>query len=383
MSSAHGQRIVRSLHAKLVKQNMDPNVAAVTSFSLLQRDPFLGCDSLVDLDNAIGAQEPFGGESAPRLFLAISLSEAETIRRVLHTPRVKAHKQTLVNADVALRCIDSFASEGHILDRSPRYGPGRADAAKEAVQTFRFFNNEFYYTPEEINVLLGALEGSVPEDRLAHFEHCLRLRRRERNLWDDTPIAKLFTDEKDWHLLSARAKVKHLIDAMKRGIKTRTPPLDPIALFSSFDERGGGVLKASQLTRCLESMQLGFSPADVGIVVSTLLGERESMTYEDYISAFRLESFVEMMEKRQRDEEERHVASMRQWQCTMCSYINQACSPQCDVCGHGANGYVVEVPRDKWMCDPSRGGCSFFNEKSLFYCQMCERSRPDLATARF
>ena len=385
VSSAHSKRIVRALHAKMIKQGVNANVAAVSSVALLQKDPFLGCGSLADLDRAIEATDPLEGPD--RYWIALSLQEAETLRRVLHTPSVKAHKQTLAQSDVALRCIDSFSSEGLVLDRSPRFGEkfGGLGAAKQAVQIFRFFNNEFYYTPEEIEVLLSALKGSTPDERLAHFEGSLRLRRRERNLWDDTPIAKLFTDEKEWHLLSARAKIKHFIDAIQRAIKTRTPPLDPISLFSSFDEAGKGVLKSTQLTRCLESMQLGFSPADIGIVVSTLLGETgEVMPYEEYINAFRLEGFVEMMEKRQREEDEKSAASKRRWQCQMCSYINQSSmNPTCEMCGYGLNGYVVEVPRDQWMCEPSRGGCSMFNSKSLFYCEVCERARPGFDSVRF
>ena len=62
-----------------------------------------------------------------------------------------------------------------------------------AVQCLRFFNCDMYYNETEIAALLrGLAESSVP-DRVGFFGECLRLRRRERHLWGDTPLAKAFT----------------------------------------------------------------------------------------------------------------------------------------------------------------------------------------------
>ena len=75
---------------------------------------------------------------------------------------------------------------------------------------FRFFNTDMYYSGEEIKSLSRALVLAPIEDRLAFFEEGLRLRSRERNLWADTPVAKLFTDESEWHLLGARSLADNL-----------------------------------------------------------------------------------------------------------------------------------------------------------------------------
>ena len=53
----------------------------------------------------------------------------------------------------------------------------------------------------------------------------------------------------------------------------------------------------------------------------------------------------------------------------------------CSTCA-GWTGQRV-CPPDKWECSVERGGCSFFNDKAQFYCDMCNRARPDLGTVRF
>jgi hypothetical protein len=52
------------------------------------------------------------------------------------------------------------------------------------------------------------------------------------------------------------------------------------------------------------------------------------------------------------------------------------------VCGYGRDGRLV-VPPKKWMCDPSQGGCSFFNDNTSYYCDMCSLARPGLPAAHF
>jgi hypothetical protein len=47
------------------------------------------------------------------------------------------------------------------------------------------------------------------------------------------------------------------------------------------------------------------------------------------------------------------------------------------------SGGVRVCPPDKWECSVAQGGCSYFNPKTLFYCDMCSKARPDLAAVRF
>ena len=52
------------------------------------------------------------------------------------------------------------------------------------------------------------------------------------------------------------------------------------------------------------------------------------------------------------------------------------------MCGNGWSG-KREVPHGKWECLAELGGCTLFNDNSSFYCEICNRARPDLAATRF
>jgi len=144
--------------------------------------------------------------SQPRFLVAMSLAEAETLRLILHT-----NQAALAWAGVALRTV-----EGALIESSIRFQTTPPYADHEAfmdmcVQCLRFINNEMYFEPREIEVLQAALKDSSVPDRIRFFEDCLRLRRRERHLWGDTPLAQLFTEEGEKHLLRIRAILQQVM----------------------------------------------------------------------------------------------------------------------------------------------------------------------------
>jgi hypothetical protein len=131
-----------------------------------------------------------------RFVVAVSLAEGETLRRIIHSKQ-----EILQFAAIALRTV-----QGHLIDASPNFWPEIATNShptlvEMAVQSFRFFNCEMYFLDRELDVLEIALRGSPLDKRLQFFLENLRLRRRERNLWGDTPIAKIFLPREEWHLL--------------------------------------------------------------------------------------------------------------------------------------------------------------------------------------
>ncbi len=52
-------------------------------------------------------------------------------------------------------------------------------------------------------------------DRVNFFEGCLRLRRRERNRWGDTPLARVLTERERWHSLPLLAKLEQFNAALR------------------------------------------------------------------------------------------------------------------------------------------------------------------------
>ena len=94
------------------------------------------------------------------------------------------------------------------------------------------------------------------------------------------------------------------------------------------------------------------------------------------------------------------------WQCAVCTFINDSrAKAMCEICmapnprplkaaggaggGGGAHGGAdpfgsgFECPEGYWVCSVEHGGCSKFNPNSVFYCQVCEKARPNLASVRF
>lgn len=96
------------------------------------------------------------------------------------------------------------------------------------------------------------------------------------------------------------------------------------------------------------------------------------------------------------------------WQCPVCTFINDTrATPVCTVClannpnplvdrakatsgGAGGGAYDPmmgdvswDCPEGYWVCSVEHGGCSKFNPNNVFYCQVCEKARPNLASVRF
>jgi len=245
-----------------------------------------------------------------------------------------------------------------------------------------------YYTDRELSLLMQALDKCSVAARLAFFSECLRLRRRARNLWIDTPLAKVFTEECDWHLLKAKAKIQQVELAIRSKKK-----LDARKVFLRFDQDGDGVLTYDQLQRAFVAMNLSFSPRDLAEIVR--LADRTNtgmVSLDDFTSVFSVPVVDEKEEAARvlaasrsaaaEAEAAAAAAAAQTWTCTNCTYLNSVYEQTCAMCQMGWTG-KREVPAGQWICAGETGGCTFFNPNSQFYCEVCNRSRPDLASVRF
>jgi hypothetical protein len=165
----------------------------------------------------------------------VSLYEGETIRRIIHTQHAAIGKSVLL----------LFTLEGGILDFSQfafdYFSTGRINADYPSIATcfqcLKFINCEMYYEEKELDLLEKALTGAPLKSRIDFFMNCLRLRRHERNLWDDTPLAKIFTPQSEWHLIRARAMLHQVSLAITKAIKKRKVPspwFNPHAIFKEY-----------------------------------------------------------------------------------------------------------------------------------------------------
>lgn len=304
-----------------------------------------------------------GTRQAKRWVVALSLSEGETIRRIIH-----ANQSSLRKSGLALRDV-----EGNVVDVNGLSQVGSRDVSI-AIQCFRFFNCEMYYTNKELELLLDGLQRCPIADRKGFFSECLRLRKRERRLWADTPLAKVLTDKEEWGTLKGRSQIQQVETAIrsKRGLQTRR-------VLARFDTDNDGVLNYEELIRAFGAMNLGFSPRDLSDIVRLAdQDNRGRVSIEQFVSTFNVPEDVEHTVVMEEKDDTEPVT----WTCSNCTFVNSVYENTCAMCDMGWSG-KREVPKDKWMCAGEMGGCTFFNPDSQFYCEICNRSRPDMASVRF
>merc|ERR1711959_515588 len=192
-----------------------------------------------------------------------------------------------------------------------------------------------------------------------------------RHVWMDTPVARLFTPQEEWASLRARA----LQTGIQRALRERARVEDVEVLLQP--EWHHDALR-NQLLR----MRLGFSAGDLSDAVQALgTDSRGMIPAETLEKAFQIQSALQALKelaglkeaKKAQKEAERLEKASRVWQCQNCTFINSALSSTCAVCDFGWTGQR-ECPQDKWCCTPATGGCTFFNPKTLFYCDVCSRA---------
>lgn len=391
------------------------------------------------------------GSEPKRYMVALSLAEGETLRRLLHEYR---HQPVLKYCGIALR-----TSEGRLLDASPLFPKsllipelaqstskthqdiilqgGIAERTAVDVQCLRFFNSEMYYDDSQTKSLAKSLKLSPVNDRLAFFEETLRLRQRERNLWTDTPVAKIFTLEKDWHLMRARsalnrlnaelnavastggnfptntlvhlfaspiqqerrAKSLHLKNSntsgsngeSKRATSARehlshewTPSDNTIlwSLYNHFDEDKDGLLSVEDFHRISIALRLNFDVQDcVSLVRLVDSSGSEKVHKSEFANAFLAAEKHAHLPSDCAAVGMANVHSLDFWDCPSCGFMNAAQNDLCVACQCDWTG-ARAIPADHWVC-VAPPGCTKLNHDSRYYCEICGLSRPNLATSRF
>jgi Ca2+-binding EF-hand superfamily protein len=197
-------------------------------------------------------------EESERYFVIIPLSEAQTLRRAVHTAnplfRRKAQQQGgMEDVQFALWSLD-----GHLIETTPFYTPAsrpmsntQRDSKKrpqlnnyqitQSLQTARFMNGELYYSEPELVSLLRGLVGVHPWHRRQLMDQLLLARHRDHRTIAKTPVeqAILFDDEAHWMILhSLRVALRAACDA--KGLSL-------LQAFHLCDVEGKGLLGVDEL----------------------------------------------------------------------------------------------------------------------------------------
>ncbi|GLE02888.1 hypothetical protein PINS_up011752 [Pythium insidiosum] len=428
------KKIVQTLFVEVMTANpgLPPNDVAVKALTMASE---LSQKSSRDVPDSLRSSVTSVLDQRPVFLIAVSLAEGETLRRVIHT-----RHSALKNSQLRLRTCEGELVESSSFTASWGRNTRELESDKRCqsaqlsvgIQCLRFFNNEMYYTPAELELLLTGLEKVPITLRYEFFESLLRLRRRERHLWGDTPLAKAFTEKDEWHLLSARARMQQFQQSLQR--KKGKNKLHLATALRRFDENCDGHLTAEDVLKCFESFQLGYSSGELSEIIGLIADPKafeatsgdgkRGVSMETICAAFGITK--DAMRDALRREDEALAAqsgqgctlwncpvctygnhgsatacgacnepnpalledsgaggvSQQGWQCANCTFINLPTDVACAICELGMDGQRA-VPRGKWVCAGEQGGCTFFNSMSNFYCEVCNRARPDLASVKF
>lgn len=235
------------------------------------------------------------------------------------------------------------------------------------------------------------------------FSAVLRLRERSKLLFEDAPVMRVFEPDQslDDMALHQRSLVNRFGSCVRETVRKFN--IDPYAMLDEVMASAeahspttptspgddGQHVTYDVVIRWIEKLRLPYSPADVyaithaldntgrGVIaVRTVLSLPDMPTVDDVTKM--LHASAARHRAKQLIEQQRKEGK---WTCPTCTFTNSMTEIVCDACGCGWSG-SRECPKDKWTCAVEYGGCSFFNPKTSFYCEMCNKARPDLRRVR-
>nr|CCA25882.1 hypothetical protein ALNC14_120260 [Albugo laibachii Nc14] len=388
----------------------DPSRIAVQSLQkakALFQQPQIPPSELLNRWRAIWSQQPM-------YLLIVSLAEGETLRRILHQCHPITSSCFLRVCTMDGKAIDDawglwwmrlFDEENGVFERHAMM-----------IQCARFFNNEVYYSTEELALLRKALDVNCVQNRQKFFEDCMSRRRRVRHLWGDTAVAKIFTSMNEWHLIHGRARLERFTCALReKEVKLskegsgRCVPDRPggylVASLRQYEVIDSGKISMESLLACFQQFRLGYSPLEldelVQLIKASVSTPRDTLLFvRDICGLFNISaselvlidkeietlqqsksSFDSTQTPEYRDSQNHDPIEFEQllmWQCSSCTCYNPNEDEYCEVCDLDQQGRR-KIPTGKWICAGENGGCTFFNSMGHFYCQVCHRARSDLS----
>jgi rubrerythrin len=287
-------------------------------------------------------------DTQQRYLAVLTLSEAETIRRMIHVGKYGQKRslfdntkkqnstQALISsglspviavllqdkASMALRTIqghvvdatDDFVAESRHYD-IPDKSSSHVRSVEAGMQCLRFFNNDMFFSAEQLDLIISALPCDH-QTRQVFFEETLRRRRRERKVFTETPVNKLFVPSKHWDLLRPIALIARIRWRFYNELKhTQKLKLELEYLEGKF--RKSLVQEADQLTS-LMSMGYGESAAKKALEAAD--GDQNRAAEM-------------LMQGRFKPKSKGIHDPNGQWVCGACTVMNLNVQRQCQMCG--------------------------------------------------
>ena len=195
-------------------------------------------------------------EESGRNTVVLSLSEAETIRRIIHV-RTVAGKGFLDSSSTAV-ALHLVPSGNALLDASVGFrSPMTVSQRLQNFQCLRFFDSDLHYSDQEFGFLLRSLHSNREKHRQAYFQQVIACRRRARQRWEKAPIAMLFLLKNAFTLLHQRV----IGLCMYRELQLKELNLGDA--FMCFNSSHSGVLSPGELWGAASFCRLSMSAGEV------------------------------------------------------------------------------------------------------------------------
>ena len=230
-----------------------------------------------------------------RYWVAVSLAEAETLRRILH---LRQRRSLLSDAGVrgakggcelALHLSQAAAlglPGSTMLDASSGWRASQTGATHHemsvALGCYRFFDGDMHYARVTLAKLIRALHLASIHDREQFFASTIGARRRMERKWQETPLAAVFSIADEWVNLKQNAQAAFVRLALRRR------DLTPWEAFVAFDADNNSRLSPSELYGALRWLEVPeLTAEDVVDFFELADANRDGMIeYSEFMSLF-------------------------------------------------------------------------------------------------
>lgn len=236
----------------------------------------------------------YGGAPAVPRAVLLTLAEASALRKALHTqhPALFSAAQegnvaaSQNRARVVLRLLDGAYLDPGVRTASGVAGTSEASAVDSkgnslavahlpqaqggaiipslalARQAARFFNCEFMYNDRELVALVRALRDSPLQDRRRFIRSMLDgARRRDRDSWEDTPLAEAMAHADEVKLLNLQATARKIASE----VATKVGSVEKA--FHDMDSDGDGYVTEDEMLAGLRRLGVQVVADDVRAIL--------------------------------------------------------------------------------------------------------------------
>ena len=214
-------------------------------------------DSSRQVPSGLLTSKPTAASSSLRsYYVLLPLVEAETLRRSIHTDQKVFASATRAGIAIGLWTLD-----GQLVDYTATFRPSAAAQHEQAFQAIRFFNNELFFSSQEMAALLRAVRHTPLASRTTFFARALSCRHRDRRTYSNTPVVQALSTADHIEFARLQAVTSLLCSA------TQSRELTVLEAFSATDHNGDGFVDAGELYALLRWLDVDVRAGEVRALI--------------------------------------------------------------------------------------------------------------------